>query len=90
MANEANFLRVYIVFFKFLFNWSCKKERQIYLKEKKKNKTEEKSVHRHQDYLSAASGSASAPTSALDADPRNLLGSYRNNRKLSVWFVKTH
>lgn len=38
MANEANFLRVYIVFFKFLFNWSCKKERQIYLKEKKKTK----------------------------------------------------
>lgn len=42
------------------------------------------SVHKYEGYLSAASRSASAPTSALDADPRNLLGSFRNNRKCLV------
>lgn len=45
MANEANFLRVYIVLSKFLFNWSCTKERrekrEVYLKKKEKEKMSE-------------------------------------------------
>lgn len=89
MANEANFLRVYNCLLQIPFQPELQeRETSLFKWKTKQNLWLWNWVCRCQDYLSAASGSASALTSALDEDPRNLLGSYRNNRKLSVWFVK--